>query len=191
MLDHLFISLPTLETERLRLRKLLYSDKKAIFEYAKNPEVAKHVLWYEHKSEFDTIEFLNTVYEAYNKNKAAPWGIELKSNNKLIGTAGFVAWDKNSREAEIGYTLSQDYWNMGLTTEAVNKIISFGFEKMKLTKILSRCKPSNVASYKVLEKVGFTFDTIIQGQMVIKGKLEDMRMYYYTAIDYFNQKGKY
>ena len=113
MLEHVFINLPTLETERLRLRKLLYSDQADIFEYASNPEVAKHLLWEAHQSEFDTIQFLNLVYEAYNKNNAAPWGIELKSINKIIGTVGFVNWDKERNEMEIGYALSQNYWNKG------------------------------------------------------------------------------
>ncbi len=63
-----------LETERLHLRKLLYSDQADIFEYAKNPEVAKHLLWDTHQNEFDTIQFLNLVYEAYNHNNASSMG---------------------------------------------------------------------------------------------------------------------
>ena len=188
MLDRVFINLPTLETERMYLRKLLYSDQKDIFDYARNPSVAQHLLWDAHQSEFDTIQFLNLVYEAYNHNNAAPWGIELKSKKKIIGTAGFVHWNKENKEAEVGYALSQQYWNLGLVTEAVKKIIKFGFEELNLHSITSRCKIENTGSYKVLEKSGFVFEGIIEKQMMMKGKLEDMRMYSFPSKKYFKEK---
>ncbi len=187
MLDRIFISLPTLETERLILRKLLYSDKNDIFSYAQNPKVAQHVLWDAHQSNFDTLEFLNIVYEAYNKNNAAPWGIQLKNEDKIIGTSGFVSWDKEKKEAEIGFALAEEYWNKGIITEANIEIIKFGFEKMKLNKIVSRCKPENIGSYKVLEKCGFTFDGVIEKQIIIKEKPEDMKVYSYISDNYFNK----
>lgn len=190
MLDRAFINLPTLETERISLRKLQYSDQKDIFEYAKNPLVTEHLLWDAHQSEFDTIQFLNLVYEAYNHNNAGPWGIELKSIKKIVGTAGFVSWDREKKEAEIGYTIAPQYWNKGLVTEAVKEIIKFGFEKLNLKKINSRCKLENIGSYRVLEKSGFTFDGIIEGQLFMKGKLEDMKIYSFTAEKYFSESQK-
>ena len=186
MLEHVFIKLPTLETERLILRKLLYSDQNNIFEYAKNPEVTKHLLWDTHENEFDTIQFLNLIYEAYNHNNPAPWGIELKSNNKIIGTVGFVNWDKDKNEMEIGYAISQKYWGLGIVTEAVNEVIKFGFEQLKLSAITSRCKPVNIGSFRVLEKSGFSFNGIIKDQLLVKGKLEDMRMYSFASKAYFS-----
>ena len=186
MLNKLFISLPQLETERLILRKVLYSDQQDIYEYARNPAVAKHVLWQPHQSEFDTIQFLNLVYEAYNHNKAAPWAIELKESHKVIGTVGFVNWNRVNNEAEIGFALSELYWNRGIVTEAVKKIVSFGFQKMELTKIISRCKEQNIGSFRVLEKCGFSFNGISKNNMFIKGKLEDMRLYSYLAEDFRN-----
>jgi len=189
LLNHIFISLPTLITERLLLRKLAYSDKNDIFSYAKNSEMAKHVLWDAHQTVFDSLDFLNIVYEAYNKNNAAPWGIQLKKEPKLIGTAGFVNWEKEKKEAEIGYALSQEYWNEGIITEAVKEILKFGFSEMRLKKITSRCKPENIGSYKVLEKCGFHYDGLINKQMWMKGELHDMRMYSFCSSDYFLKKG--
>jgi ribosomal-protein-alanine N-acetyltransferase len=178
LLDYIFIHLPKIETNRIILRKLLYSDKHDILAYAKNPEVSKYLLWDAHQSEIDTIEFLNIIYSAYNKNNAAPWGIELKSSNKIIGTAGFIAWNKKIHEAEIGYALSQEYWNQGIISEAINEIVKFGFDILKLEKITARCKAQNIASYKVLEKSGFLYDSSVNEQMIIKGKLEKLQFYY-------------
>jgi ribosomal-protein-alanine N-acetyltransferase len=184
LLDHIFINIPTLETERLTLRKLLYSDRNDIFEYAQNENVARNVIWFAHKEIIDTIAYLNLVYDSYNNNKAAPWGIQLKNASKIIGTAGFVSWDKDSGVAEIGYALAEDHWGKGLITEAVNEIIKFGFEILELEKIISRCKLENIGSYKVLEKCGFEYEGTIENQMIIKGKPEDMRMYSIKKSDF-------
>jgi len=190
LLNNIFTSLPTIETERLILRKLRYSDQKDIFEYAKNPRVAEHLIWEAHKNEFDTIQFLNLVYDAYNHNNAAPWGIELKDNGNLVGTIGFINYFEKKNEAEIGYAISEEYWGMGLITEALKEVIKFGFENMKLNMITARCKPANNASFRVLEKCHFKFDGIFQKQMEIKGKLEDMRMYSLSQKDYKNGLNK-
>ncbi|MFZ1289799.1 MAG: GNAT family N-acetyltransferase [Melioribacteraceae bacterium] len=177
MLSHIFINLPTLETERLILRKLEYSDRDDIFEYAKNPEVAKYVLWEAHKSEIDTIEFLNLIYESYNKNEAAPWGIQLKESLKIIGSVGFVNWNKDNNSAEIGFVLSQKFWNKGYISEAVNEVIKFGFDNMQLNKIIARCKPENISSEKVLLKSGMEFIGILNENLIIKGELCDMKLF--------------
>lgn len=187
MLEHIFINIPKIETERLIIRKLEYSDKTDIFSYACNPEVAKHVLWEAHQSEFETLEFLNLVYEGYNKNTSATWGIQIKDTNKIIGTVGFVSWDRGNNEAEIGYALSHEYWNKGIISEAVKEIINFGFTKMNLKKIIAECKPENIGSGKVLEKCGFKYDGIIKNKMLIKGKFEDMRMYSILSDNCFDE----
>lgn len=177
MLDHIFINLPPIETKRLVLRKLEYSDKNDIFEYAKNSNVAEYVLWEPHQSELDTLAFLNIVYESYNKNEAAPWGITLKNSNKIIGTAGFVKWNKENKTAEIGYALSQEYWKKGITSEAINEIVRFGFNKMELIKINAECISKNLGSIKVLEKCNFKYGGEIKNKMEIKGKLRNMKMF--------------
>ena len=111
MLDGFFINLPQLETERLLLRKLEYTDKQDIFEYASNPEVSKYMPWEAHGGEIDTLDFLNIAYDNYNNDRPASWGIVLKSKKKIIGTAGFASLDKINLRAEFGYAISQDYWN--------------------------------------------------------------------------------
>ena len=55
--------------------------------------------------------------------------LSLKPNKKIIGTAGFVHWDKETKEAEVGYAISQIPWNQGIVTEAVKKLLEFGFER--------------------------------------------------------------
>ncbi|MDX1701239.1 MAG: GNAT family protein [Melioribacteraceae bacterium] len=181
LFDNIFTNLPRIETDRLILRKLQYSDQADIYSYAQNPNVAKHVLWEAHKDIFDTIKFLNIILEAYSENRAAPWGIEHKTDRKIIGTVGFVSFESEIKKAEIGYAISENYWNQGIITEAISEVISFGFEKMMLDVILARCKPINIASYKVIEKFNFKYEGIFEKNMYIKSRFEDMKVYTLTA----------
>ncbi len=184
MLEHFFRNLPTLETDRLILRKLKYEDKMDIIEYAKNPKVAEFVVWEPHQNEMDTIDFLNMIYDSYTKNLGGSWGIELKENNKIIGTAGFVKYDSCNFKAELGYALSYDHWNKGIITEACKKIIEVGFNQLELNRIEARCMPLNLNSIRVLEKLKFKFEGTLLQSMVIKEKISDIKLFALLKQDY-------
>ena len=169
-IEDIFSSLPNIKTERLLLRKLEYSDVEDIYGYAQHTEVAKYVSWEQHASEYETLEFMNFIVEKYNKQQVAPWGIEHKKDEKIIGTIGFSYWDIEHARSEIGYTISNDYWNNGYATEAVKAVLHFGFKKMSLNRIEARCEILNIPSAKVMEKAGMKFEGILRQQMFIKDK---------------------
>ena len=184
MLDGFFINLPQLETERLLLRKLEYTDKQDIFEYASNPEVSKYMPWEAHGGEIDTLDFLNITYENYNNDRPASWGIVLKSINKIIGTAGFASLDKINLRAEFGYAISQDYWNKGIATEASKEILKYGFNQMGLNRIEAMCNVENIASARVLEKAGLTLEGILREYILVKEKFVDHKLYSILKVHY-------
>ncbi|MEE9431259.1 MAG: GNAT family N-acetyltransferase [Melioribacteraceae bacterium] len=184
MLDGLFISLPKLETERLFLRKLEYADKRDIFEYANIPESSKYLPWDVHESEMDTLDFLNITYDRYNNDKAASWGIELKSSRKIIGTAGFATLDKENFSGEIGYVISKDFWDKGYATEAGNAILKFGFEQMQLNRIEARCHIDNKGSARVLEKLGMSFAGILRKEILMNEEFADIKIYSILSDEY-------
>ncbi|PID63144.1 MAG: GNAT family N-acetyltransferase [Ignavibacteriae bacterium] len=175
LIDHFFLDLPTLTTERLVLRKLKSTDKDAIFEYAQNPKIAEHVLWDAHETISDTLEYLFKIFEAYNKNEPASWGICLKGTDKVIGTIGFVSLDEEDNKGEIGYILNEYFWGRGYIPEAIKKIIKISKTELGLNEISARVKPKNTASIRVLGKCGFTFWK--EEEMLIKEKLEKVNYY--------------
>lgn len=169
-----FEDLPVLETERLVLRKLEMDDLEDIFEYARDPEVAKYTTWMAHTTPNDTSAFLNYVLDLYRNGEVAPWGV--LHERKLVGTCGFVGWDLDHSRAEIGYALSRKYWGRGLMTEAVVRIISFGFRTMQLNRIQARCEAANVASVRVMEKAGMRFEGVLREHEYSKGRYLDIVM---------------
>ena len=185
--EDVFSNFPTLETERLILRKLRLEDAKDLFEYASDKEVTKYVTWEPHKSIEDSINLIKFTHERYEKREGIIWGIVCKENKKVIGTCDISPVTKHFR-AEIAYALSRDYWGKGIMTEAVKEAIKFGFEKMNLNRIKAMCIPENIGSYRVMEKVGMKYEGLIREYIYIKGKFQDLKLYSIVRREYFDQK---
>lgn len=183
-LKKVFSNLETIETDRLKLRRMMTRDANDIFEYASDPEVAKYVTWEHHRSVADSLHFVRMILNSYNRGDPAPWGIVFKENNKLIGTGGYHWWLIEHGRAEIGYAISSRYWNMGIMTEALECMIKFGFEKMLLNRIEARCYIKNTASERVLQKCGMKFEGIMRESMFVKNEFQDLKLYSILKSEY-------
>ena len=168
---------PKLETGRLTLRALTPDDAPAIFAYASDPEVARHMVWEAHRSVEDTKAFLDLTMSRYESGDAPDWGMVYKGDGRFVGTAGFVAWEREHARAEVGYVLHRRYWGMGLTAEALGAMFSFGFGHMDLNRIEARCVAENTASARVMEKAGMSYEGTMRGREFLKGEYRDMKLY--------------
>lgn len=175
--EGIFINLPTLETKRLILRKMTLDDAEDVFECCSDLEVFKFVGGKAHRTIEDTRRFLKDVFEKYERKEIVVWGLFHKEHSKLIGDCGFIKWDASQARAELDYLLSKEYWNQGLMTEAVKEVIRFGFEKMQLNRIQAICELDNIASARVMEKVGMQFEGVLRNYIQHEGKPLDMKMY--------------
>ena len=168
---------PIILTERLTLRPLTMADAEAIYLYGSDPEVTKYVIFETHRSIEDTKVFLQSTLDQYAKHEPASLGIELSGNGKLIGSIGYLNWNKDHSRIEIGYALSRDFWNNGYVTEAAKGLIDHLFSESDLVRIEARCRPENIASARVMEKAGMKFEGTLRKQIFSKGKHHDMKMY--------------
>lgn len=169
--------LPTLETERLILRKMTRDDAEAVFAYASDPEVSRYTLWDTHRSVEDSRAFLELAVGNYEGGGSLDWGIVYKGDHRFVGMCGFVNWSPEHARAEMGYVLHKDYWGRGLVPEAVRAMIRFGFERMKLRRIEARCIAENTGSARVMEKAGMTYEGTLRQREYIKGAYRDMKIY--------------
>ena len=179
-------NLPTIETERLLLRKITLNDASDMFEYASNPEVSEYTMWSTHVSIEDTKYFLKSLTKMYKKRELVDWGIVHKADKKFIGTCGFVEWSMTHSRGELGYALSGRYWGEGYMSEAVNAIIEFGFREMLLNRIAARCEVNNIASARVMEKVGMQLEGILRQQLFVKGRYWDLKIYSILREEFFD-----
>ncbi len=98
----------------------------------------------------------------------------LKTNNETIGRCGFHNWYKDHHKAELGYALSKDdYKQKGYMSEAVRKIIEYGFSTMNLNRIEACVGPENKASLSVIKKNNFTKEGYLRKHYIRDGEIQD------------------
>lgn len=144
-----------LETERLYLREMTPDD--AVFAFNLNADL--DVIKYTGDKPFDSVdaakEFLKQ-YDHYRKYGFGRWGVELKETGDLLGWCG-LKYTESLNEYDIGFRFLKKNWNKGYATEAAIHCIEIGFNKFGMDKIVGRVMKENIASIKVLTKLGFEF----------------------------------
>ncbi|QSX09474.1 GNAT family N-acetyltransferase [Alkalibacter rhizosphaerae] len=146
-----------LYTARLILRPWLESDAADLYLYAKDPRVGPIAGWPTHTSVENSREIIGSVLSAEET-----YAVCLKEDNKAIGSIGLmIGKDSNldlpETEGEIGYWIGVPFWGQGLIPEAVEELIRYGFQDLKLTKIWCGYFDGNIQSKRVQEKCGFTY----------------------------------
>ena len=92
----------------------------------------------------------------------------------MIGTCGFTALDFNHNVAEVGYVINPKYHNRGIATEALRRVMDFGFMELNAHRIEAKYMIGNDASRRVMEKCGMTFEGVRRSSMFVKGKYRDI-----------------
>ena len=174
--QNIFSHLPTLETERLILRPMRMRDAADLYSYAQDREVSRHVLWDAHRSLAQSREFLRAAIRQYRRGQPSSFAITLRDGGRMIGTIGFMWINPDHRSGEVGYSLSRDYWNRGIMTEALRAVIDFGFNKLDLHRIEAQYETDNPASGRVMAHVGMQYEGTLRGRLMNKGRYVDVRL---------------
>lgn len=151
-----FNPFPELTTERLQLRQMQREDENDFFELRSNPEIMRFIPRPIARTVADAAQLILNINNGIRQNEHITWGIALKSAPKIIGTIGYVRMAKQNYRAEVGYLLHSDYRGQGLMQEALQAVIEYGFQVMKLHSIEGVIDPANTPSARVLEQAGFT-----------------------------------
>jgi len=85
------------------------------------------------------------------------WLMVLKGTNFIIGGNGFIGKPDKNSSVEIGYSIAPEYRRQGLTLEACSALVKWAFEHEEVKAVKAKCESSNVASIKLLEKLGMKF----------------------------------
>jgi ribosomal-protein-alanine N-acetyltransferase len=170
LIYRLFSHIPTLETDRLILRAMRVSDAADMYAYACRPSVTEYLTWDPHQSVDVTREYLVYVGQRYRTGDFYDWSIICKEDGHMIGTCGFTSFNCPADSGEIGYVLSPAYQGRGLATEAVRRVLHFGFEELSLHRIEAHFIQGNEASRRLMERVGMTFEGFARESMRIKGR---------------------
>jgi len=158
-----------LSTKRLILRKPQATDVSTIIKHIDNPKIAEMTgnIPYPY-FEDSAIFWINMANEGLKNKDKYVFAIVHQADNELIGGIGLHLIEPHNR-AELGYWLSENYWNQGLVTEALEKVLDFGFNTLKLHKIHAIHFAHNPASGSVMTKNGMEKEGMLK-QHIRKGE---------------------
>lgn len=169
---------PICESERLLLREFTVDDAAVFYELNTDPQVVRYTGDGGLRSAEDArAGLLARPIADYQKYGYGRWACILKSEQRLIGMAGLKYLD-DVQDVDLGYRFFPAYWGRGLATEAARLVLDYGFTKLGLEHVLGLVDPANVASVRVLVKLGMRNT----GQILYRGAVADR--YLITAREY-------
>ena len=176
-----FLFMKVLETDRLFLRHIHKDDFDDLYRMNSDPVVMKYVgdgSTRNHEQMTKELEMLISHYT--RKPGLGIWATILKDTNTFVGASGLVYYD-NTPEIEVGYRMLKEHWNKGYATEASRGLLKYGFHKIGLNKIVSSAHVDNLASRRVMEKIGMRYvDNRVQYSC--------LQAYYEIAADTYGTK---
>jgi ribosomal-protein-alanine N-acetyltransferase len=165
--------------ESLYLSDILPSDKPAYLEHFKEKQIHDQTLAIPYPyTDADADWWINHSIENTRKlGRSVSWALR-KADGQLIGGIGFHDFEPGkSHRAELGYWLAKPFWNQGIMSEAVKKVVEYGFREFGLLRITANVFHFNIGSARVLEKAGFQLEGVLRKHYEKDGKIFDGKLY--------------
>ena len=155
------MELPSIETERLFLRVFKPEDLDARHVIKNDPDVYEYLPpYYTPPTREKVGEAIALSIQRWREKGLGEFAVIERVSGDLIGYCGLMNLDK-TEEIEIYYGFPKKYWGKGYATEAARAVLKFAFGKAKLAQVVGVTNPENIASQKVLQKIGLKY----QGQI--------------------------
>lgn len=155
-----------LETDRLLLRQWREEDLDPYARLCADPEVMRYLPGVLTREE--SAKQIERFVRHWEEHGYGLWAIEEKKTGTFIGFIGLLRqddWSEGEHKVEVGWRLDRSFWGNGLATEGALASLRYGFNRLKLPRIISICDPRNSASWRVMEKCGLTY----QGEIHWRG----------------------
>lgn len=167
-----------LATKRLVLRPFQASDLDDMYtNWCRDDQVTRYLTWPTHQSKSQTQAVLDMWISNYQDDDNYQWCIEFQDNHQAIGSIGVTTVDEKIEAAAIGYCISRNYWNQGITSEAFEAIIKFLFEQVGVNRIYAHHDVKNPNSGKVMAKVGLKYEGTLKAAALNNTGVCDVAVY--------------
>lgn len=150
-----------LETERLILRRFNVDDAEFILKLVNEPSFLRYIGDKKVRNVEDARQYiLNGPVASYEQNQFGLNLVELREAHTPAGMCGLLKREELS-SPDIGFAFLPEFWNRGFAFEAATAVLQDARERMRLQRILAITSLDNDASIKLLQRLGFTFDSVI------------------------------
>lgn len=173
-----YVEFENLETERLLLRKLSMDDLYDYYErIGSDGEVSRYMLWEPHQDIGETLETFEKSLAAYDEGHYYRWVAQRKEDGELLGTMSLVRVSEADSSCSFAYMFAKEFWGQGYATEAMTAVVRFAMEKLEIEKITADHFAGNVASGKVMRKLGMTYTGTVKDKYEKHGHKVDAECY--------------
>ncbi|HET9825566.1 MAG TPA: GNAT family protein [Chitinophagaceae bacterium] len=167
---------PELSTDRFLLQQVKSEDQQFIFEGLSHPDIISF-----YGVRYDSFEATKKQMEWYEKIYAdgtgTAWKIVDKRSGEEIGVIAYYFHKPEHKKAEIGFWIFPQYWNKGITTEVVHVLIEYCHQKKDIHRLEALVEKGNIASSRVLEKLGFAYEGMMKECEIKNGKFISVMIY--------------
>jgi ribosomal-protein-alanine N-acetyltransferase len=173
------VSLPTpvLTTTRLRLRPFNDGDADALFALHSRAEVLRYWDAPPWSDPARAQRFLASCRQLAEEGTGARLAMDRVADGAFIGWCGLVSWNPDYRSASLGYCLDDAAWGRGYATEAARALLQWGFDTLDLNRVQAETDTRNLASARVLEKLGFLREGTLREDCVVNDDVSDSWVY--------------
>jgi RimJ/RimL family protein N-acetyltransferase len=164
--------MPGIETSRLRLRPMTPDDLSPLASMFADPDVMRYLPTGESRSAKETQVELNYMVDHWQQRGFGVWAVTLKDSGDFAGYCGLQYLHEepggvsaealqNGTDVEVVAGLAKPYWQQGIAPEATRAVLRYGFETVRLARIVAAIHPDNDASRHILQSMGMQFDDTI------------------------------
>lgn len=173
------------QTERLILREFSRDDWRAVHLYASDAAVVQFMDWGPNTEE-ETRGFLLRVMAAQTESPRQVYELAITrgEDGRLIG--GVSLHREAHFQAALGYCLNRRFWGQGFAAEAAQALCGYGFRELGLHRIFATCRPGNVASARVMEKIGMQREGVLREHFWAKAHWQNSFLYSVLADEWAN-----
>jgi [ribosomal protein S5]-alanine N-acetyltransferase len=168
---------PTLHTARLRLRPVTTADEDSLFALHGNAHVLRYWDAPPWSDRARAERFVAASRQMAEDGAGARVAIDRVSDSAFIGWCGLSRWNPDHRSAALSYCLSDAAWGRGYATEAARALLRWAFDTLDLNRVQAETDTRNVASARVLEKLGFVREGTLREDCIVNGEVSDSWVY--------------
>jgi [ribosomal protein S5]-alanine N-acetyltransferase len=168
---------PTLHSARLGLRPVTSADADALFALHSSASVLRYWDSPPWSDRARAPRFITACREMAEEGSGARLAIDRVSDGVFLGWCSLTGWNPDHRSARMGYCLREAAWGHGYATEAARAVLQWAFDTLDLNRVQAETDTRNVASARVLEKLGFVREGTLREDCVVDGEVSDSWVY--------------
>lgn len=169
-----------IRTPRLLLRPLRMEDLHTLHAYTGDPENARYMVFHPDANLEETRAFLREMVEEWKKPAPQKYELAILLNGEHIGGVSLYLLD-GGKTGEIGWIIRRDHWRQGIALEAAQAMMDYFARALPLRRFIAQCDTANVASYRLMERLGMRRISCCGGRYN-KGCAEERMEYTYEKM---------